>query len=67
MTSRTATLRAPATAINLKYNLCNVEPGASVEVFIRDVESLKSEGWTSTEPKKANPPRRRPRRKKKVK
>ena len=48
MTSKTQKLVSPAGAINLMYNLRYVEPGETVEVFVRDVEALEAEGWTST-------------------
>jgi len=69
MTSKTQKLVSPAGAINLMYNLRYVEPGETVEVFVRDVEALEAEGWTSTKAKKSKtiPPRRRARRTKKVK
>ena len=61
----------PDTAINMVYANCNVVPGVPVEVSERDIESLKAEGWTSTEAgepheEETNPPRRRARRSKKV-
>ncbi len=59
----------PDTAVNMTYGNRNVEPGTPVEVSERDIESLKAEGWTSTEAgepheEETKPPRRRARRKK---
>ena len=46
----TSKMLPPPNAVNMMYNLRNVKPGEPVEVFERDIESLKAEGWTSTEP-----------------
>ena len=50
MTDRKVTMMPPPDVINAMYDLCNVTPGVPVEVYVRDLEMLKAEGWTSTEP-----------------